>query len=70
MKCKQHGKDGIGTCSWCGKILCKQCVGKSDGNKKYCDQCSAALALQLKKKLEPAKPAEEKPKKKFVLDIY
>jgi len=43
MECFDHGKEIIGVCTWCGKAICYECVGRRDGNKKYCRSCSSKL---------------------------
>lgn len=55
MKCVQHGKSYVGSCVWCGKELCKLCVGKSSGIKLYCSAC----ALKVKDMPEKQKVADE-----------
>lgn len=40
MKCSKHQKQSVATCQWCGKLLCKECIGKTNGRKAYCKECS------------------------------
>jgi hypothetical protein len=43
MECFDHGKEMIGVCTWCGKSMCYECVGRRDGGKKYCRACTSKL---------------------------
>ncbi len=64
MFCRQHNKETIGGCQWCGKVLCPKCVVKKDGRKAYCAACAPKVApmlvekqmnvLQQEKKIEDA----------------
>ncbi|MBW3022964.1 hypothetical protein KY308_02585 [Candidatus Woesearchaeota archaeon] len=50
MKCLKHNKDVEGVCTWCGKELCKMCISKTDGRKKYCSSCVNEIGDLIKKK--------------------
>lgn len=38
-RCTVHEKDTIGSCQWCGRKLCRLCIGGRKGMKLYCDAC-------------------------------
>jgi hypothetical protein len=38
IKCREHKRDYVSNCQWCGKGLCKVCIEGQDGAKKYCDE--------------------------------
>lgn len=44
MECFEHGKETIGLCTWCGKAICPNCIGKREGNKRYCHNCTSKLS--------------------------
>jgi hypothetical protein len=45
MKCPRHDQEAIGVCAYCGRGLCRQCVGNSPPARLSCDEnCAAALA--------------------------
>ena len=59
MRCSKHNKDFLGVCTWCGKELCRLCISKTDGNKKYCDVCVREIGDLIKKRqLEKIKEQE------------
>ncbi|PIN86327.1 hypothetical protein COV19_05985 [Candidatus Woesearchaeota archaeon CG10_big_fil_rev_8_21_14_0_10_44_13] len=43
MKCSKHQKQSIATCQWCGKLLCRECIAKTNGKKAYCTDCSGQV---------------------------
>ncbi len=63
MICSKHNKDTIGTCQWCGKVLCPKCVAKKDGRKAYCANCAVNIAPMLvEKQMNVLKQEYEKEK--------
>ncbi len=44
MKCDKHNKAVISSCQWCGKQLCRMCVGKRLGTKMFCTECGTNLS--------------------------
>ena len=64
MKCQKHEKQSIGTCQWCGKLLCRECVGKSMGKKLFCRECSGGIGdIIQQRQLDMLKEQNEKEKK-------
>ena len=59
MKCKTHEKELVGLCTWCGKELCKKCIGRQDKVKLYCTECSKKLE-KLPRTVLPAEPKESR----------
>jgi hypothetical protein len=43
MNCPVHEKPYIGLCLWCGKGVCVHCIGKTEGKKLYCHDCTKTL---------------------------
>jgi hypothetical protein len=43
MKCDSHNKTVVGSCQWCGKQMCRMCVGKRLGAKLFCIECGKNL---------------------------
>jgi len=41
VRCFTHMKDNIGSCKWCGKLLCEKCnyIEKAEG-KLFCESCN------------------------------
>jgi len=41
VRCFTHSRDNVGSCKWCGKVLCESCsyIEKSEG-KLFCDSCN------------------------------
>jgi len=74
MKCSKHNKDFIGICTWCGKELCRLCISKTDGSKKYCSNCVNQIGDMIKKrqidkiKEEESKETKSQPSKYFSFD--
>lgn len=62
MRCPTHDKDFIGLCTWCGKQLCKKCVGRQDGLKLYCNSCAQKIE-KIPRKVLPAEPKKKKAEK-------
>lgn len=50
MKCDSHNKTVIGSCQWCGKQLCRLCVGKRLGTKLFCTGCGSNLKEIIEKR--------------------
>ncbi len=44
-KCFKHRKDVVGSCMWCGKRMCQQCVAFQQGKKIYCEECKIKLNI-------------------------
>ena len=69
MICSLHGKEIESSCQWCGKGLCKKCVIKSDGKKRYCSGCADVVGDMLKKKqlnrIKEESAAEKKSKTEY-----
>lgn len=61
MRCPTHDKAFIGLCTWCGKQLCKKCVGRQDGLKLYCNTCAQKIE-KVPRRVLPAEPKREEPK--------
>jgi len=64
MKCQRHNKETIGVCTWCGRELCRLCISKTDGSKKYCSHCVNEIGDLIKKRqIDKIKEEDEKEKK-------
>ncbi|MBI1969523.1 hypothetical protein HYS48_02410 [Candidatus Woesearchaeota archaeon] len=75
MLCKDHQKTAIGTCQWCGKLLCKHCIGKTMAKKVFCMACSNDLSpfiqtLQLKKMKEEKEKQQRKLQYRKIIEGY
>ncbi len=65
MDCFDHGKEFVGLCGWCGKQVCPNCIGRTDGRKKYCHDCAAKMgSFQPKEKTDDRLRAHEEEKAK------
>lgn len=40
----------IGGCQWCGKQICRECVGKTSGKKAYCKECSGEIGTYIERR--------------------
>ena len=64
MKCSKHQKQSVATCQWCGKLLCRECIAKTNGKKAYCVDCSANVGRYVEKiqleQIRKEREAEEK----------
>lgn len=72
MKCQKHQKQSVGTCQWCGKLLCKECIGKTNAKKMYCKECSVQIGEHIQRRqLEQIKKEREtEQKQKKYADIF
>lgn len=59
MRCEAHGKETVGNCQWCGKLLCKHCVTKSHNGKLFCQNCGSNLGPIIER-MQVEKLREEK----------
>ncbi|TAL52261.1 MAG: hypothetical protein EPN86_05325 [Nanoarchaeota archaeon] len=59
MNCFDHGKEFAGLCGWCGKQVCPGCIGRQDGRKKYCRDCSSKMGDFKSGETSYGKKAEE-----------
>lgn len=65
MKCSKHQKQSIATCQWCGKLLCRECIGKTNGKKAYCTECSNQVGGYVQRiQLEQIRKENEAEKRK------
>ncbi len=61
MKCEKHQKPLEGSCQWCGKQLCRHCIGKRWGNKLFCVECAQSSVGHIieRKQLEEIRKQEQ-----------
>ncbi|MBI4150150.1 hypothetical protein HY488_01970 [Candidatus Woesearchaeota archaeon] len=66
MKCEKHQKPLEGACQWCGKQLCRYCVGKRWGSKLFCIECAQSSVGHIieRKQLEEIRKQEQVESKK------
>ncbi|MFO8015957.1 MAG: hypothetical protein R6U32_02545 [Candidatus Woesearchaeota archaeon] len=65
MRCETHGKELVTSCQWCGKKLCRDCIGKSTGKKAYCKKCSSEIGDYIERRQrEQIRKQEEAEKRK------
>ncbi len=65
MRCQRHSKECTGVCTWCGRQLCRLCIGKTDGKKMYCVDCSGKIGDLVKEKQLDVIRKENEPKTKY-----
>ena len=71
MRCSKHNKDVIGVCTWCGRELCRLCISKTDGSKKYCSSCVGNIGDLIKKRqIDKIKEIDSKEKKQVSNDYF
>lgn len=75
MKCAKHNQDSIASCQWCGKLLCRQCIAKTNGKKAYCVECSGNIgrhieAMQLEQIRKEREMEEKKGKFSSIFKNY
>ena len=65
MRCSKHNKEITGVCTWCGREMCKLCISKTDGNKKYCSHCVGSIGDMIKQRqIDKIKEEEKKEPKR------
>lgn len=65
MKCTKHNQPSAGTCQWCGKLICKECIAKTSGKKAYCRECSNQVGEYIERmQLEQIRKERETEEKK------
>ncbi len=68
MYCKEHNRQVVGSCQWCGRQICKLDIGKSMGKKVFCRECSEELGSYIERRqMEQLRreKAEQERKKRY-----